>query len=280
MLVHGTGVRLKSYERTYENAVQRAAACGVTGAIAPCAWGDPLGVDFQGRCLPDPPSVQQLRRAEEDFAHWNWLFDDPLFELYTLTIRDTRGIAATPPRPGDPPEWELLWDKIEGYQPSDELRALLARGGLWELWPGAWSEVVAGSPIPRQAFEASSFELADVCRALARSLVAQLHLLATNEALPGPNSSLRNAIVNRLLKDWDHEVLGLGVFLFDLVKRASTRALRKHRDRLNSAAAFSIGDILLYQSRGEEIREFVRAKALEAEQPVTLLAHVSAELHA
>jgi hypothetical protein len=273
IFVHGTGVRLRSYERTYQNAVERAAACGVTQAFATCAWGDPLGIEFLGKSLPDAPSLEQLKRAEEDFAQWNWLFDDPLFELYALTIRDNSAATNVPPRPGEPPEWEQLWDKIVGYQPSEELRGLLVRGGLWDLWPRAWAEIMAGSPIPLQAFEASAHELADVCRALARSLVAELHLLAIGEPIPGPSSSLRNALVDRLLTDWDQHVFGLGTFWFNLIKRASTSALRKHRNHLNVAAALPIGDVLLYQSRGDQIREFIRSKIVKAAQPVTLMAH-------
>ena len=56
--------------------------------FVPCAWGDPIGVEFEGESLPDAPTAEKLKKAEEDFAQWNWLFDDPLFELKTLTIRD------------------------------------------------------------------------------------------------------------------------------------------------------------------------------------------------
>ncbi len=87
VLVHGTGVRLKSFEPAFRNAAARAAACGVRQEFVPCAWGDALGVQFARKSLPDPPTAQKLRDEEQDFAEWNWLFDDPLFELYTLTIR-------------------------------------------------------------------------------------------------------------------------------------------------------------------------------------------------
>ena len=56
VLVHGTGVRLKSYQAIYQSAKNLAASCGLPQQFVPCAWGDPLGVDFEGKSLPDPLS--------------------------------------------------------------------------------------------------------------------------------------------------------------------------------------------------------------------------------
>jgi hypothetical protein len=56
-----------------------------TPDFIPCAWGDPLGVQFEGQSPPDPPSPEDLKRDEEEPAQWDWLFDDPL----TFVIEDT-----------------------------------------------------------------------------------------------------------------------------------------------------------------------------------------------
>ncbi|HEX3140362.1 MAG TPA: hypothetical protein VHQ87_09915, partial [Rhizobacter sp.] len=62
-------------------------------------------------------------------------------------------------------------------------------------------------------------------------------------------------------------------FFAKMFKRLATSALRRHRNDLSNAAALPVGDILLYQSRGEEIRKFIRSKIEQATGPVTLLAH-------
>jgi hypothetical protein len=273
VFVHGTGVRLRRFLATYETATSTAAACGMKQTFIPCTWGDPIGIEFEGKSLPDPPTAEQIAKQEDEFAHWNWLLDDPLFELSTLTIRDRSSEDKAPTRPDEQPAWEKLWNEVEAYQPSEELRLLLERGGLFDLWVSAWSATVLQSDIPREAFEASVHELPEACRALARSIVAQLHTVATSQDRPGPSAMLRTKLVDRMLTDWDQQVLGLSDFFFNLVKRAGTRFVRTRRNAFNEAAAFPIGDVLLYQAHGKAIREFIRGKIETARPPVTVVAH-------
>ena len=273
VFVHGTGVRLRSYKSTFDKVAEIAAANGIKQAFVECAWGDPLGVEFEGLSLPDEPDAKQRAAFQEDFARWNWLFDDPLFELDKFTIRDTSQVDKPVPRPGVKPPWLQLWEQIEAYRPSQELTLLLERGGLKDLWPQAWLEIVEGSGIPKAAFEASAHELPDACRALARALVAQVHLLAAAAECPGPGRTLRNALVDRLMDDWKQKVYGLGAFLAGLFKRAATSIVRHHRAGMSAGAALPVGDILLYQVHAETIHHFIRSKIVEAEPPVTLVAH-------
>ena len=271
LFVHGTGVRLPKFRAAVEVAKKAAAAAGIGAGFAECAWGDPLGVEFQGLSLPDPPSEERLREEAEDFARWSWLFDDPLFELDKLTIRDASG---TPPKgpPGRKPEWLALWEKIRAYGPSQELALLLERGGLRELWPAAWA-AVAGSEVTRLAFERSAHELPVASRALARAVLAELHVRAVDSGHPGPTRVLRDSLVERMLNDWDQVVFAPSDFFVNMFKRAATRSLRRHRGSLSDAAMLPIGDILLYQARGAEVREFIRSKVAAAEPPVTIVAH-------
>jgi hypothetical protein len=273
LFVHGTGVRLKNYTRLLDNAREVAAASGIKDDLIECAWGDPLGIQFNGDSLPGPPDPKKLQEEEEDFARWNWLFDDPLFELDKLTIRDKSVALPSVPMPGVKPEWERLWDEIAAYQPSVELRLLLQRGGLTEFWKESWSKVVHVSPVAREAFQASSHELAEASHALARAVIAQLYVNALEMGVPGPTRALRNSLFDRLILDWKQQVYGLGAFFTNILKRASTSVLRQHRNSFSNAIAMPIGDILLYQSRGEEVRDYIRRKIEGAKSPVTIVAH-------
>jgi hypothetical protein len=274
VFVHGTGVRLKAYRRGFDSAREQAAKFGITAAFVECAWGDPLGIAFEGRSVPGEPSEKQLREAEEDFAQWSWLFDDPLHELLSLTIRDTSDVAKPPkPPPNRKPSWKQLWDKIAAYQPSSEFELLLERGGLKAFWPQAWSQIVVPQDIAELAFERSAHELPEASNALARALVAELHVVAVGHRHPGPNRALRDSLVLRLLNDWEQVVYAKSGFFANLLKRAATRALRRHRNDFMDAAAFPIGDVLLYQSRGATVRDYIRSKIVKAEPPVTVIAH-------
>lgn len=149
----------------------------------------------------------------------------------------------------------------------------MERGGFNDLWPDAWSAIMTKTTVPKDAFEASSHELPDACRALARALVAELHVRAIAAERPGPSRYLRNSLVDRLMSDWKQQVYGLGTFLANLFKRAATPVVRHYRAGLSAGAALPVGDILLYQARGTEIREFIRKKVEGADPPVTIVAH-------
>ncbi len=116
-------------------------------------------------------------------------------------------------------------------------------------------------------------ELAEASHALARALIAQLHVLAIADGAAGPSRSLRNSLRERLLLDWNQKVFGLGTFFAKLLKRAGTSMLRAHRNAFSDMIALPIGDILLYQSHGEKMSQFIRKKIEGASPPVTLVAH-------
>jgi pimeloyl-ACP methyl ester carboxylesterase len=84
---------------------------------------------------------------------------------------------------------------------------------------------------------------------------------------------IRDALVLRLLNDWDQIVYTMGDFLARIFKRAATRILRQHRHHITDPAALRIGDILLHQSRRAAIRDFIREKIEKAQPPVILVAH-------
>lgn len=273
IFVHGTGVRLKTYQSGFEKARTVAQANGIGQEMVECAWGDALGVTFDGLSVPGPPSEKQQKEEAEDFARWSWLFDDPLFELAQLTIRDTSDVEKEPANPRLKPAWQTLWEQIKGYTPSTEFRLLLERAALDDLWTGAWSAILEESTIPEEAFEASAHELPDTCTALARALVAELHVLAVQAGRPGPSRALRNSLVDQLRADWHQQVYGLGTFLADLFKRALTPLVRHYRAGISAGIALPVGDVVLYQSRGEEIRQFIRGKVAAAKPPVTIVAH-------
>lgn len=274
IFVHGTGVRLAGYQENVATAKQGLEEAGLNVDLVPCAWGDPLGVDFEGLSLPDLPDEAELMREAQDEARWTWLFDDPLFELNALTIR-AAGTEMPASRPGRKPVWRETWEQIAAYRPSLELDLLLRGGGLREQWDPAWSDVVGGSDVAERAFEASAAanELADVVIAMARALIAWIHIRAVEDGRPGPSRELREKLRARLVVDWGFEAYGLGTFVSGLFMRAATSALRRRRNKFSGVSTLPVGDILLYQSRGGEIRDFIRAKIAQAPPPVALLAH-------
>lgn len=271
IFVHGTGVRLPAYSRSFQTVRGSAAKAGIQAILVDCIWGEPFGSSFEGKSLPDPPDEEVLERNAQELARWTWLFEDPLAELERLSIRSGGEVHSYP---GHAPEWLELLQKIQDYLPSLDTASQLKRAGIEDLWTGAFGEIIA-SPVVAMAFESSAQanELADAGIALSRAVVARLYVAALEKGRSPVSGAHREAISNRLQIDWGVKVLGLGDLLAGFAKRVGTNVMRKRRNAFNAAVTGPIGDILLYQSRGQNIREFVREKVELAEPPVTLVAH-------
>ena len=279
LFIHGTGVRLKSFKPDFEQARKLAHDAGITDDFIPCDWGEPLGVEFEGKSIPgyfDSSNQNRSKQTEEQSEldqQWEWLFNAPLFELNQFTIIDPDANNASLP-PGTKNQGQEVWDSvIRIYKPSLELIGILKRADLENLWQAAWNAVAVDSPIAKDAFAASSNEIPQVSRALARALVAQLHLTAVSSKSPGPNRSIREKLVQRLLQDWGQYHLGFSSSVLNLIARLATPMVRTYRKSISDWSALKIGDVLLYQSRGQVVRDFIRAKIQSATPPVTLVAH-------
>ena len=273
IFVHGTGVRLAGYLSQFTLAQENAQRAGIALSFVECAWGDPLGIEFQGLSLPDDPTPEQKHRQDEDYAQWAWLFDDPLSELERMTIVDPSVRKPLLP-PGAEPAWLTAWNQIQAYQPSEEMRLLLQRAGIdHATWLLAWNKVTGSTSIARLAFERSAHELPEAGKALVRAQVAQLHSEMVDRRLPGPSRRLRDSMVTQLAADWEVTRLSSTSLFGKMIKRVATRLLKRHRNSLSESIAPLIGDVLLYQTHGEAIRTFIRGKIEAATGPVTIIAH-------
>ncbi|MGR9235049.1 hypothetical protein ACU8NU_26215 (plasmid) [Rhizobium leguminosarum] len=274
VFVHGTGVRLEGYAATLASVKAQVAVANIAVPVVACAWGEPLGITYGGRSLPDGPSEAQLSVEASELARWTWLLDDPLAEMDRLAIRDTRATEGALPPPGIKPEWQKRLEAIKAYTLSQSAEELLTRVGVTDLWPGAAATVVK-SAIVREALErsAEAGELPDAIAALARAVVAELHRRATEAMRPAPSAALRGRLCRILVVDWGGAVAGLSTFLTRMFERAGTSIARRNRATLNALAAAPIGDVLLYQSRGHKIRDFIRKTIEAAPGPALVVAH-------
>ena len=112
---------------------------------------------------------------------------------------------------------------------------------------------------------------------LAYALVALLQRQLGDEQLPSLGSVRRDALVSACVdalggrelgvKDWiTTRLVGFG-------KRWATAKARREREALYSAAYPAAGDILLYQARGQAIRDFIARRVAACGDGVAILAH-------
>jgi hypothetical protein len=263
LFVHGTGARLRSQQSLPEYLKTRASQFNIGLNIENCVWGDPVGAEFSGKSLPDLPEANEheLQRDRE----WLYYDADPLFGLRLIALP-----AYSQPKSSlqAPPRWELAWERIRVYTPSGDLEALLKRAGVAAQWPAAWGEI-AGDPLVKKAFRASGENIADPARALAEGIVARLLALSDLQV----SRAMREKLLDRLRADWQADVRGIGKFVSEFLAGAATRWVRSRRGDWSNAASLIVGDILLYQSRGEQVRGFLAERIAACASPVVLLAH-------
>ena len=280
LLVHGTGVRLESYDRGL-SVVRKQAAKFLNGAeVHPCLWGEPRGakLNIEGASIPGyddtAPALTSAQQARDvDEAAWRMLGEDPLFEIRLL-----EGLAV-PKRelgPMDAPPGRESARLLKGLRLTPEAVAFLREKELDLYWQPAFDSLAGEPELPRILIAANR-DTREVSRGLARALTAQLLLRAQENGHPGVTADTREHIVNMLVPLLGGQPLGpfdwITKPLVGIAKRAATWKGRRERRALTDGSSPAAGDILLYQARGESIRDFIRDRIRELPGPSVILAH-------
>jgi len=275
LFVHGTGVRRGSYISTYNVIQQACDRVGITYRLDACLWGDALGAASIVHALPDttltPDGAQPLTR-EEDYARWEILTRDPLFELRLLKNRPAGG--PRPPSAGA--QVNALWHRIRQYELRDNALAIVRDANLETCWASARTAIVVDDPTAQQATTTAT-EIGEPAEAVARAIVAQMLDCAFNAEVPQLDRRTRDALVNALVDHWEARVAGKGAFLLrffgDMVATVATPVIKWRRGPFSESANPAAGDILCYQARPHAIRAEVRNAIAGAPGDVYLLAH-------
>jgi len=278
IFVHGTGVREPGFSATFDELVRNLKTYAPQWEPVPCFWGESYGAKLRqgGASIPGygtTRGIASVDGADEELALWELLYQDPYYELRLLSqIEGDR----EPLAPNQEPPWRALRRQIEEFEPSPEFRELLQDNTLDQIWEAAFRAVV-GSP----AFKESLGVVTDTAghrAAVARAMVAQATRLAVEQGIPPPTGPARDRIVERFVAEsGGHERGVVGTWLVGQLKglalRMATNKMERRRGVLSDITCPVIGDILLYQSRGAEIRQFIHDRVAEAPEPVVLLAH-------
>ena len=280
LLVHGTGVRLASYDRSIA-LVRRQAAKFLNGAtVHPCLWGEAHGatLNIAGASIPGyddtaAPTPSEAVARELDEAAWRMLAEDPLFEIRLL-----EGVPAARRElaPMDQPPGRKSLQLVQTLRPSPEVTQFLRDKELNDYWEAAHTSL-AGKPELERILLGANRDVREVSRALARALTAALIMDAQTAGHPGVSAASRTRLVDLLIP-----LLGgrpLGPFdwvtkpLIGIAKRAGTIKGRRNRRALTDGASPAAGDILLYQARGDSIRAFIRDRIRELPDDSIVIAH-------
>ena len=289
VFVHGTGVREPAYSKTFSIISQKLKKRNQNLRFHKCYWGGSLGTTLNSGGLSIPPSDTE-KALEKDLSNedyilglWELLYQDPLIELQILAIRSGEKEAVFGSNPGDD-----LDNKVRALTPSSSLKEMLERAGIGEFFSQAQTIIVnesdyqnaicAGSQ--RFAPESAQEPLGEYRLAIARALVAQSFLLGRDEygeyAL-SINGELRDLIVEQIVAELGGTEKGLfsGVkqSISGIIKRIISNNFQRKRSGFAEKYSGTLGDILMYQARGQELRNFVRATIEPLKGKTVVIAH-------
>ncbi len=272
ILVHHTGLRAESYLHSLER-VRRQLADRQDLDVHPCYWGA-LGAELHrgGASIPSYEKSPDDDRDRE-VALWGLLYEDPLYELRLLALRQSERRGGL----GIPPGMQLAQTAKE-FEPDAGLVEKLRRAALEKTFLEARAAITE-SRVFREALKHAPVALAEYRTAIAKAFLAEaLARSKPHDKLDERRieAGLREEIVDLLI-----DALGGGERAFGWLKekaggllaRVGTRYARRHRSSLTDAGTPAGGDVLLYQACGEKIRGLVRERFEEVESPVVLLAH-------
>jgi hypothetical protein len=292
LFVHGTGVRRESYEKALAQ-IQKGMRRyhPVQLEVEGCLWGDPVGTKLNADGLSIPEygargGSEPLTEEEVEIALWMHLYSDPLYELRVLSLRPVEQKSGVP---GKLPPGERLDRLVRALTFSPELLDKLQQGDIdAETIQSAHTEIMGSIPY-QEMLKAVVDPMGVFQTAVSKAIVARaiLRYENTQERSPAIHTDawLRDEVV-KLIRDrlgpyqagpveWIvKKLLGPDLALaWGGVKRMGTSFIKWRRGAVMDGTSPAAGDILLYQSRGERIRDFIRRRIQEVPSPVVAIAH-------
>jgi hypothetical protein len=281
VFVHGTGVREPAYSKAFSIISQNLKERDGNLRVHKCYWGGEHGTTLAlgGLAIPRFDTRRSLDGdlSDEDFTLglWELLYQDPLFELQILSLRSGKS--------GPIFAGEALGDELDNHvrtlTPSPILHEMLDQAGMGEFFDKA-REIVSKERDYQEAIASAQEPLGEYRLAIARSLVAQVAILVRDtygEIALSLNADLRDQIVERIVAELGGTEMGIVSWLKDslsgVVKRVVTNDLQRRRSRISENISGGIGDILMYQARGQKVRDFIRAKIAPLPGSIVLIAH-------
>jgi hypothetical protein len=281
LFVHGTGVRRQSFDATLATLRDQAAAFDRSMKFEGCFWGGPHGVRMPERPASIPTFDQTMAaagtlREDTELVLWDMLYRDPLFELRLIAQApgERRPLAPNQKSPAT-----ILSEKLARSRDSPELKTVVRQGGF-DDWQDTVDEIHR-SAVFRDSLQAPIAGAGAHRLAVARGVVATLTAKAIECQLPIPSAASRDDLVDRIVGHLGGNDMGpidiVTKPLIGLASRFATWKIRRNRGKYTSEGFEALGDILLYQVRGDEIRAFIRQSietaSRRAQERVVVLAH-------
>ncbi|WLB09517.1 hypothetical protein QIH87_47620 [Bradyrhizobium elkanii] len=287
LFIHGTGVRKSGFDQTM--ALLRKGFEGkLPIEIEGVCWGPDLGVNVDDEAIKQ---VLPLTAAKADeigpeeigmkAALWAELLRDPLLELRMASMRPPAQADQNAAMPGvqtpDIAMTNMVADvaqKVSDPLPGEVRAQDIRQAALWLLKEPLLASAAAAAGDPLDT---------DLVNAVARAIVAKALVGYRNEVGTGPSALYvadeRDELVRKIVGLFPG-TKGLGSWLWDGVKSmaegVATYYGRDRRTGLMNGVSPGVGDILLYERRGDDILAAIEKKIVglaEQKKRVVVLGH-------
>lgn len=300
IFVHGTGVRQPAYRITLKKIRKHLKKEDKSFPVYECYWGDKCGSKLNegGKSIPTFDTNRSVggSLSEEDYKMglWNLLYQDPFFELEILSLRESENNY---PPPNQQLPGQGLDKSIRNFTPSPALLEQLAQAGIKEeIFQQAKKKIIEDDNYRNAINQAQLSTMGDYRWAIAKALVAQSAILVSEtygvQALCLTGDS-RDQIVTEIVSAIGGSERGVVDWVKNLVQEKLPKLLDSavvtttngilqiptgwalgKRGSLSESIAATAGDVIMYQSRGQAIRDFIREKIKRIQgHPVILIAH-------
>lgn len=286
IFVHGTGGRKEAYDQTFQQIKQALQERRPDIKLVPCLWGDPVGAKLNkgGVSIPSYDETQggkQRSPEEENIQLWEALYKDPSYEMRLLGLRSLQSQTSAP---GKQTPAQELQGRVKDLVANPELQTKLDALGIGSFFSRAYESIVgSNSQSFSRLLDTASRPLEGDYAAIARAIVAMIGILyREREWFDSPlvDEKLRDEAVDAILKVLTRDETSRGVVsnwiigqLSGLALGVGTNAIKRKRGAMSDGAYPFAGDIMIYQAKGQKIRDFIRSQIEMVEPPVVLLAH-------
>ncbi|MDP9315587.1 MAG: hypothetical protein M3R24_32790 [Chloroflexota bacterium] len=284
IFVHGTGVREPAYTSVFTAIKQELKNRRPNLSVEPCYWGEPYGAQLKkdGASIPLYDSTRgPAFVADNDYliTLWELLYQDPLFELRLLSHTS---VAAFDFGPGRPPN-QGLKSKVQGFVVSPLLMVKLNEAGISGVFTNALQTVSRSQPF-LEALQSAPQALNSHKFAVARAIIAQAIALAEQQEIYSravTDATVRDELVTVIVNELGPSDRGIAGWstkhLLGLAQgRIVSSYVQRRRGALTDITLPTSGDVVLYQGRGDDIRNYIRRRIIDIaqiDQEIVLLAH-------
>ena len=288
VFVHGTGVRQAGLEKTWAKFQEQAGKNGFDGVTLDlCDWGPTHAPHLDGidAALPVVAAPDATVPSGDSAAAWELLLEDPLFELRLAAEAARRAGRGAVPGEARPDERaRCLINKLEKIEEWD-------KGGLLASAEINGDEVREAASLVKESRELGQAALVagdaldgEFLEAVARAIVAQVLVEHRDDELglqpelafqPQLRSDVVDLVLTALFSGETRGVVGtwLRGKVVRFAETLGTHLVVPHRRKLMGLSTAALADILYYQRRGGDIRDYVARSLFDRERPLTVVGH-------